>query len=110
MSLAALLKADLEDLDDEQEEFENEDQKNQVSFSFKPESYEIEDVGMSDEAEYKTSMDTKENQFTKESVRNIAKLLDSQQLMRIVEKIEMYQNSGSANRGESWTCRTGSRV
>lgn len=98
MSLAALLKADLEDLDDEQDEYENEDQKNQLSF--KSEAYEIEDVGMAEEeAEYKALNDSK-TQCSKESVRNIAKLLDSMQLMRIVEKIEKYQNNGSASRGE----------
>ncbi len=99
MSLAALLKADLEDLDDdEQEEYENDEQNNQVSF--KDEKYEIEDVGMAEEeAEYKATIDSKA-QFTKESVRNIAKLLDSQQLKEIVKKIETYQTSGSASRGE----------
>lgn len=94
MSLAELLKADLDDLEDEQEDFENESQNN--DFKIKSENYEIEDVGMAvDDIDEKMSMNV-----SKESVRNIAKLLDSQQLKRVIDKIEMYQSSGSTKRGE----------
>lgn len=89
MSLAELLKADLEDLEDEQDDFLNEN--DQSNISIKKESYEIEDVGMADD-DYKDSMDTGTGQINKESVRNIAKLLDSIQLKRVVDKISIYQN------------------
>ena len=89
MSLAELLKADLEDLDDEQEEL---DQliKNEMN-------EDIEDVGMIVE-DTKPSIQT--DFFNKESVRSIAKLLDSHQLKHIIEQIEEYQKKNSANRME----------
>lgn len=98
MSLAELLKADLEDLEDEQDE-EQYDNENSDLTDIKTEDYEIEDVGMAvDNTDDKMLIDIKP--FTKESVRNIAKLLDSQQLKRVIEKIEMYQAGGSTKRGE----------
>lgn len=91
MSLAELLKADLEDLEDDQEEEEFD--VNDI----KQENYEIEDVGMTVDDDMK---DIDMEKFTKESVRNIAKLLDSQQLKQVIEKIEMYQFGGGVKRGE----------
>lgn len=90
MSLAELLKADLEDLEDDQDE-----EKFDVN-DIKQENYEIEDVEMSVEDDMK---DIDMEKFTKESVRNIAKLLDSEQLKQVIEKIEMYQ-FGGVKRGE----------
>jgi len=89
MSLAELLKADLEDLDDEQEELDN-----LIKSEMKE---EIEDVGMIVED---TGPSIQNDSFTKESVRSIAKLLDSHQLKHIIEQIEEYQKKNSANRME----------
>jgi len=91
MSLAELLKADLEDLEDEEDEEEFNDN------DIKTENYEIEDVGMSVDNQFK---DIDMESFTKESVRNVAKLLDSQSLKQVTEKIEMYQFGGVVQRGE----------
>ena len=100
MSLAELLKADLEDLEDEQDEEQYDDENNNnLQTSFKAENYEIEDVGMAvDNTDDKMSMQL--GDFSKESVRNIAKLLDSHQLKLVIEKIEKYQTEGSTKRGE----------
>lgn len=82
MSLADVLKADLEDLDEQQvDSIDHND--------------EIEDVAMiEDVSDIKASNgDTKLMNFaiTNDSVRNIAKLIDSIQLKEINKKIEYYK-------------------
>ena len=98
MSLAELLKADLEDLEEEEEdEDENENEmKNEEN------NNEDDDVNMEElhvKEEIKLTFDQKTSEYyktlSKESVRHIAKLLDSEQLKRIIKQIEVYQREDS---------------
>lgn len=94
MSLAELLKADLED-GDEQEELEYEmsnkmDRDNSLMNEYKNldlvEEMQVEEVGISNHLIEQNYADNKE------SVKNIAKLLDSEKLNSVIEKIEFYQD------------------
>ena len=90
MSLADVLKADLEDLEDLDDNNLNAEEDN-----------EIEDVTMVEEVndgDLKSQAILTNYAATSESVRNIAKLIDSAQLKNIVNKIESYRlNPRSTN-------------
>lgn len=92
MSLAELLKADLEDLEEEEDE-ELDSLMNHDDQTEADESKMILDEDR--EEEKKLTFDEKTSELyktlNKESVRHIAKLLDSDQLKRITEQIEVYQ-------------------
>ena len=93
MSLAELLKADLDDLEDEEAEGdfnENVEQKiNDPSFTD-----EIEDVGMEVENMGIENKDIDKSEFNfkdKDSVKVIAKLLESEKLNKVIEQIDFYK-------------------
>ncbi len=93
MSLAELLKADLEDLEEQDEELDSQMNNDNMNDD------EIEDVGMAEEMpeeeEIKLTFDQKTSEYyrtlNKDSVRHLAKLLDSEQLKRVTDQIEIYQ-------------------
>jgi hypothetical protein len=93
MSLAELLKADLEDLEEQDEELDSQMNNDNMNDD------EIEDVGMAEEMpeeeEIKLTFDQKTSEYyrtlNKDSVRHLAKLLDSEQLKRVTDQIEVYQ-------------------
>ena len=94
MSLAELLKADLDDLEDEEggEDLnEIDDQKmNDPSYTD-----EIEDVGMEVENMGFENKEVDKNEFNfkdKDSVKVIAKLLESEKLNKVIEQIDFYKN------------------
>lgn len=93
MSLAELLKADLDDLEEQDEELHSQMNNDNID------NDEIEDVGMDEEVpeaeEIKLTFDQKTSEYyrtlNKDSVRHLAKLLDSEQLKRVTDQIEVYQ-------------------
>ena len=93
MSLAELLKADLEDLEEQDEDLDSQMNNDNMNDD------EIEDVGMAEEVpeeeEIKLTFDQKTSEYyrtlNKDSVRHLAKLLDSEQLKRVTDQIEVYQ-------------------
>ena len=88
MSLADLLKSDLEDLD-EQDDGMLDDQNNIKSEA----NHLIEDVGMNiDDDPHSKQLLESLNKNTSKSVRSIAKLLDSEQLTSITASIEFFQH------------------
>jgi len=98
MSLAELLKADLEDLEEEEDEQDENQMKNEEN----NDEDGNEDVDMEElhiKEEIKLTFDQKTSEYyktlNKDSVRHIAKLLDSEQLKRIIEQIEVYQREDS---------------
>ena len=85
MSLADVLKADLDDLEDLQDENGNGNEEN-----------EIEDVTMVEEVnenDPKVQAILTNYSTTNESVRNIAKLIDSEQLKNAIKRIETYRSN-----------------
>lgn len=98
MSLAELLKADLEDLeeedDEELDELINKSNNNNSNVEMK-EGEEIMETENEIEEKKVLTFDEKTSELyktlSKDSVRHLAKLLDSEQLKRIIEKIEVYQ-------------------
>lgn len=99
MSLAELLKADLEDLeeedDEELDELINKSNNNNNSNVEMKEGEEIMETENEIEEKKVLTFDEKTSELyktlSKDSVRHLAKLLDSEQLKRIIEKIEVYQ-------------------
>lgn len=106
MSLAELLKADLDDLEDEQEEKELDEKINATNRKVRIENanngMEIDeshsevvkksepmDVQASNAASSSSLLPQAKSE--RESVKHIAKLLDSEKLNKIIEKIQYYQ-------------------
>ena len=100
MSLAELLKADLDDLEDEEAEDDLNGNEKMDDPSF---SNEIEDVGMEVENMGIESTDkTSEMNFKdKDSVKSIAKLLESEKLNTVRKKIDFYKNEEMKNGRQS---------
>jgi U4/U6 small nuclear ribonucleoprotein PRP31 len=88
MSLAELLKADLEDLEDEDEEFQ---EKLESIKSENEKNEERMEVGVENDDFKVEELNAKINK--KDSVRLIAKLLESEQLKNVIERIEFYKQS-----------------
>lgn len=102
MSLAELLKADLEDGDDDQEDFyesQNANNNNSIEIDKNNDLLneyksldQIEDVGMQvDELNSINTFKELSKLSEKESVKAIAKLLDSEKLNSIIKRIEFYK-------------------
>lgn len=88
MSLAELLKADLEDLEDQEEDvYKNSGQSDENDV--KPELMQVEEVGLAPTSSTKLLDNTK-----KDSVKNQAKLLESDRLKTVMNQIEYYQKQG----------------
>jgi U4/U6 small nuclear ribonucleoprotein PRP31 len=98
MSLAELLKADLEDLEDDDEELEEDndyknDSKQRKTTNDASASYgDIEDVGMEVEnMGIDTELTNNLNGVDKDSVKVIARLLESDKLNKIISQIDFYK-------------------
>lgn len=112
MSLADLLKADLDDLEDEEDVYHVENKPNNGNDSedknvllneyrsFQP----SEDVNTNvQEVDMMSELDKLNSTDTKDSIKLIAKLLDSNRLKSITERIQFYQakeNDASTKRAE----------
>ncbi|CAF0928488.1 unnamed protein product [Brachionus calyciflorus] len=89
MSLAELLKADLEDGDEEQDDELYESENNHEMDATETNNLNPEDIKMELEAE--NILASLQSLGSKDSVKTIAKLLDSERLNKVIEKIEYYQ-------------------
>jgi U4/U6 small nuclear ribonucleoprotein PRP31 len=104
MSLADLLKADLEDdLDEHDEDMynnsgNNNDQEYKPDIHHQHSSEQIEDVGMQIEEHDPAAQRLLDslNKNTSNSVKSIAKLLDSEKLTSITSRIEFYQKQAAS--------------
>jgi U4/U6 small nuclear ribonucleoprotein PRP31 len=106
MSLADLLKSDLEDLDEQDEDMYNaSNTDSNTGQEFKPDVDQIEDVSMQIDDTQSVKLLESLNKNTKNSVRSIAKLLDSEKLTSIRTRIEYFQNE--ASRGATRTVLAG---
>lgn len=87
MSLADVLKADLEDLEDQDDELNNEINKTEEIKTEPDELMQVEEVGSQANRDAANSTN---NKNARESVKHIAKLLDSERLNSVMSRIEFY--------------------
>jgi U4/U6 small nuclear ribonucleoprotein PRP31 len=102
MSLADLLKADLEDLDEDQDDQEleekiNELNNNQSKLVTADQLMDVDNNNHQDSFKLSTLQSISTSNQKDQSVKSIAKLLDSDQLNVIIEKIQFYQSKGYRN-------------
>lgn len=92
MSLAELLKADLEDLEDQEDEIHNNEiaKTDEVKQELN-EPMQVEEVGSEILSGTDKNASVLANKKARDGVKNIAKLLDSERLNSVMTRIEFYQ-------------------